>query len=88
MPDSPDLSPPDRRHLGSHNPRARTGVDGLEPVGVQRDGDAFIRSTTGHEMRVPSALPRRMPDVAPDAGFTRPPPPATKRRMTFATRAT
>jgi len=54
--DTLDLSLRDRWHLRLHNLLARTGADGLKPVGVRRDGDAFVLATTGHEMRVPSAL--------------------------------
>lgn len=56
MTDTLDLRPRDRWHLALHNLLSRTGADGLKPVSVRRDGDAFILSTTGHDLRVPSAL--------------------------------
>lgn len=45
-----------RLQLRLHNLLARSGIDGLRPVALRRDGDAFVLETTGHSMRVPSAL--------------------------------
>lgn len=45
-----------RVQLAMHNIVARTGIDGLRPVRVARDGDGFCLSTTGHNLHVPSAL--------------------------------
>lgn len=56
MPAELDLRPRDRWHLALHNLLARTGIDGWHPVEVRRDGDAFVLTSTGHALRVPSAL--------------------------------
>lgn len=45
-----------RLQLALHNLVAPTGLDGLRPVRLRRDGAAFVLETTGHRMRVPSAL--------------------------------
>ncbi len=45
-----------RLQLRLHNLIARTGFDGLRPVRLRRDGAMFMLETTGHGMRVPSAL--------------------------------
>ena len=56
MTDDLGLRPRDRLHLQLHNLLAATGIDGLRRVEVRRDGDAFVISTTGHDLRVPAAL--------------------------------
>lgn len=54
--DTLDLRLRDRAHLALHNLVARTGLGGLKPVEVSRDGRQFDLSMQGHRLRVPSAL--------------------------------
>lgn len=56
MTDDLGLSLRHRAQLALHNVVARTGIDGLRPVHLRRDGDGFCLTTTGHALHVPSAL--------------------------------
>lgn len=51
-----DLRYRDRLHLALHNIVAQTGIGGLRPVAIKRDGAHFELRTQGHVLRVPSAL--------------------------------
>lgn len=56
-----DLTAKQRLHLGAHNLLAGAGLlRGQRPVAVRADGDAFVVTVDGREVRVPSALRWRM----------------------------
>lgn len=50
------LSFKNRLHLAVHNVVALTGIDGLRPVRLEKKGDNFLLTTTGHSLIVPAAL--------------------------------
>lgn len=54
--DSFDLRLRDRVHLALHNVVSQTGLGGLRPVRVSRNGLQFDLDIQGHRLRVPSAL--------------------------------
>lgn len=56
MSDDLGLTLTQRLHLGLHNLLARTGVDGLRPLRLTREGEWFALETGGQRVLLPAAL--------------------------------